>query len=309
MLNFIASFESIFGLPAVFGYIFVFAFGAVVGSFLNVVIHRIPNEESIVFPNSACPKCHKNILFYDNIPILSWLILGGRCRNCREKISPRYPAVEILTALVFISVYWQIGLNAFLPVALIFSASIIALIFIDAEHYILPNVITYPLLIFSLLIRIFFPIFISAEFFTDLHHSPLLYLNNLPIWLISFIGAIFGGLVGGGFLWTVGELWKRLRGVEAMGLGDVKMMFAVGRAARLAFDFSFNFFGRVQRSFGRNNFDVRAKGCKFSDSNSVRHFSRHRLARRTAFRRTNHQLVFPDIFSLLIPHIFFQTGG
>ena len=225
---FLASFESVTGLPELFGYIFIFAFGAIVGSFLNVVIHRVPNEESVVFPNSACPKCKQPIKPYDNLPILSWLILGGKCRNCKEKISPRYPAVELLTALVFVLVFWQIGFNLFLPVALIFAAAMIALIFIDAEHMILPNVITYPLLVFSLLVRLIFPLFISADYFKDLNSAPLTYFQGYPVWLVSLIGAGFGGLLGGGSLWLIGEIWKRLRGVDAMGLGDVKMMFGVG---------------------------------------------------------------------------------
>lgn len=221
-------FQSITSLPDFVTFIFVFIFGAVVGSFLNVVIHRVPREESIVFPSSSCPKCKAEIKPYDNIPIIGWLLLGGKCRNCKEKISPRYPAVELLTATLFVLTYWQIGFSAFLPVALIFVVSMIALIFIDAEHMILPNVITYPLLIFALLVRLIFPLVFGAEFFTDLRHSPLNSLQEYPVWLVSLLGAIFGGLVGGGFLWLVGEIWKRLRGVEAMGLGDVKMMFAVG---------------------------------------------------------------------------------
>src|ERR1041385_8145123 len=96
------SLESVAGVPEFIGYLFSFLFGAAIGSFLNVVIHRVPNEESIVFPNSACPKCGKAIKAYDNIPILSWLILRGRCRNCHEPISFRYPAVELLTALIFV---------------------------------------------------------------------------------------------------------------------------------------------------------------------------------------------------------------
>lgn len=222
------NFESLTGLPALVGYIFIFALGAIIGSFLNVVIHRVPNEESIVFPTSGCPKCGKDIKFYDNIPILSWLILGGKCRNCKQAISPRYPAVELLTGLAFVLVFWQNGLNPFLPVELIFVSAIIALIFIDAEHMILPDVITYPLLIFALLARIIFPLFIGAQYFTDVRTAPLNYLHEYPLWIVSLAGAILGGLVGGGSLWLVGEIWKRLRGVEAMGFGDVKMMFAVG---------------------------------------------------------------------------------
>lgn len=227
-LSFFASFESITGLPEFVAYIFVFLFGSVVGSFLNVVIHRVPREESIVFPNSACPKCKTPIKPYDNIPLFGWLMLGGKCRSCKTPISPRYPAVELLTALVFVLTYWQIGFTAFLPVALVFVASMIALIFIDSEHMILPNVITYPLFVLALAVRIVYPLVFGSEYFTDLQHSPLDSLQNYPVWLVSLIGAIFGGLVGGGFLWLVGEVWKRLRGVEAMGLGDVKMMFAVG---------------------------------------------------------------------------------
>lgn len=228
MNNFPASFETMTGLPEIVGFVFIFAFGAIVGSFLNVVIHRVPHEESIVFPNSACPQCKTPIKPYDNIPVLSWLFLRGKCRNCGEKISARYPAVELLTALLYVLVYWQIGFNFYLPVCLIFVTTMVSLIFIDAEHMILPNVITYPLLIFSLLVRLVFPFLVSAEYFTDLNYAPLKYMSDYPPVMVSLIGAVFGGLVGGGFLWLVGAIWKMLRGVDAMGLGDVKMMFAVG---------------------------------------------------------------------------------
>ncbi len=224
----LASFETLTGFPEFVGYIFIFAFGAAVGSFLNVVIHRVPNEESIVFPNSACPNCKNSIKPYDNIPILSWLILRGRCRDCKNPISLRYPAVELLTALLFALVFWQIGLNVFLPVALIFVTAVVALIFIDAENMILPNVITYPLLIFALLIRLIFPLLFVVSYFADFKVFPLNQMGSYPVWVTSLFGAILGGLVGGGSLWLVGEIWKRLRGVEAMGLGDVKMMFGVG---------------------------------------------------------------------------------
>ncbi len=228
MQIFLSSFETAIGLPEIFGYIFIFLFGAAVGSFLNVVIHRVPLEESIVFPNSACPNCKNSIKPYDNIPILSWLILKGKCRNCKNAISPRYVAVELLTALLFVLVFWQIGFNAFLPVSLIFVASIVALIFIDAENMILPNVITYPLLLFALLVRLIFPPFLDAAYFSDLTVFPLNEMTSYPMWLVSVAGAILGATVGGGSLWLVGEIWKCLRGVDAMGLGDVKMMFAVG---------------------------------------------------------------------------------
>jgi len=223
----LASFETVTGLPELVAYVFIFIFGSAVGSFLNVVIHRVPNEESIVFPNSACPQCGKSIKPYDNIPILSWLILRGQCRNCRKPIAARYPAVELLTAILFVLVYWQIGFTAILPVGLIFAATMIALIFIDAENMILPNVITYPLLVFALLVRLIYPLFLGVTF-PDFKIFPLIYLQEYPVWLISLVGAFLGGLIGGGSLWLVGEIWKRLRGVDAMGLGDVKMMFGVG---------------------------------------------------------------------------------
>ena len=222
------SFEALTGLPEAVGYAFVFLFGGIVGSFLNVVIHRVPKEQSIVFPNSACPHCKTPIKAYDNIPILSWIILWGKCRNCKAPISARYPAVELLTVLLFVLVYWQIGLNAFLPVSLMFAAIIVALVFIDAEHMILPNVITYPLLIFALLVRIVFPLIFGPGYFSDVAFAPATYLNGYPAWLVSLTGAILGALAGGGSLWLVGEAWKRLRGVDAMGLGDVKMMLGVG---------------------------------------------------------------------------------
>jgi leader peptidase (prepilin peptidase) / N-methyltransferase len=222
------SFEIVTGLPQVFGYVSFFALGTIIGSFLNVVIHRVPREESVVFPNSACPNCHKPIKSYDNLPILSWLILGGKCRSCKNPISARYPAVELLTGLLYLLVFWQIGFNPFLPVALIFVSATVALIFIDAEHMILPNVITYPLLGFALFVRLVYPLFFGAAYFTDIQFYPLNVLEEYPLWLVSLCGAFLGALLGGGSLWLIGEIWKRLRGVDAMGLGDVKMLFGVG---------------------------------------------------------------------------------
>jgi len=222
------SLETVAGIPDLVGYIFAFLFGAAIGSFLNVVIHRVPNEQSIVFPNSACPKCGAQIKPYDNIPILSWLLLRGKCRNCQAPISARYPAVELLTALTFVLVYWQIGAAPFLPAGLIFVSAIIALIFIDSEHMILPNVITYPLFVFAIALRTVYPLFLGKTAFADMTAWPLTLFPAWPAWALSVAGALLGALVGGGFLWLVGEAWKRLRGVDAMGLGDVKMMAAVG---------------------------------------------------------------------------------
>ncbi len=207
-------------------YIFVFVIGACFGSFLNVVIHRVPNELSLL-PSSKCPKCDSGIKPYHNVPIIGWLMLGGKCANCNEPISWRYPFIESLTGLLFLIVFMQFELTAFLPVALVFVCAMIALVFIDAEHMILPNVITYPLLIFALGARVVYPI-AFGHVFSDTTFAPVNYLQGQPAWLVSLGGALLGAIVGGGSLWFVGAIWKAFRGVDAMGLGDVKMMFGVG---------------------------------------------------------------------------------
>jgi leader peptidase (prepilin peptidase)/N-methyltransferase len=204
------------------------AVGALIGSFLNVVIHRVPREESIVFPNSRCPSCGNPIKPYDNIPVLSYLILRGRCRSCRTHISARYPAVEAITALLFLAVFLYRGLTPALPFDLIFIAAMAALVFIDAEHMILPNAITYPGLVFALAARVAIPYLAGSNYLDDLPGLIQILPRDWPLWADSLVGAAVGALVGGGSLWLTGWLWERLRGVEAMGLGDVKMMFMVG---------------------------------------------------------------------------------
>jgi leader peptidase (prepilin peptidase)/N-methyltransferase len=202
--------------------------GAMIGSFLNVVIHRLPREQSIVFPNSTCPRCSARIKAYDNIPILSFLILRGQCRACSAPISPRYPAVEALTAVLFAAVTWHDGLSFALPFDLAFTASMLALLFIDAEHMILPNAITYPGILFALITRAVIPYLAGPSHFDDLPQLITFFPPAWPVPLVSLIGAVIGALAGGGSLWLMGFLWKKLRSVEAMGLGDVKMMFMVG---------------------------------------------------------------------------------
>src|SRR5262245_38058712 len=128
-------------IPSAFGYALAGVFGAVIGSFLNVVIHRVPIEESIVFPNSRCLSCGAAIAVYDNIPVVSYMVLRGKCRACAKHISSSYPAVELLTALLFAGVAWHDGFTAALPFNLAFTAALVALVFIDAEHFLLPNVI------------------------------------------------------------------------------------------------------------------------------------------------------------------------
>jgi len=207
------------GVPAIayeFPYAFlsfiVFAIGAVVGSFLNVVIHRYPREESVVFPHSRCPHCHALIRWHDNVPILGYLWLGGRCRDCRAAISPRYPLVELANALFYLAVFERTGLSlTFVPIAALVSMTIV-LIFIDAEIQILPNVITYPGIVVGLAIG-FLPPFDDSMMTAD-----------------SLLASAIGAAVGAGFLLFVALAYKLVRRIEGMGFGDVKMMAMVGAA-------------------------------------------------------------------------------
>ncbi|HEX3231106.1 MAG TPA: prepilin peptidase [Pyrinomonadaceae bacterium] len=219
--------ENAIDVPLPVACAFVGVLGAIIGSFLNVVIHRVPLEQSIVFPTSKCPRCHADIRAYDNIPVISYLILRGRCRMCSAGISARYPAVEALTAVLFAAVTWHDGVSFALPFDLAFSAAMVALIFIDAEHMILPNAITYPGFLFALLTRLLVPYLVGPTHFDDLPQL-LNVFPALPVWVVSLIGAVFGALAGGGSLWLMGFLWEKLRGIEAMGFGDVKMMLMVG---------------------------------------------------------------------------------
>lgn len=219
--------EGALAVPLPIACTFIGILGALIGSFLNVVIHRVPREQSIVLPNSACPSCRTPLRAYDNIPILSFLILRGKCRTCKKPISIRYPIVEALTAGLFVLVTIHDGVSFALPFDLVFVAALVALVFIDAEHMLLPNVITYPGMIFAIVMRLAVPYLAGPAQLDDLP-GLMQWLPNLPMWSVSLIGAAIGALAGGGSLWLMGFLWEKLRGVEAMGLGDVKMMFMVG---------------------------------------------------------------------------------
>jgi leader peptidase (prepilin peptidase)/N-methyltransferase len=154
--------------------------------------------------------------------------LRGRCRSCSAAISFRYPAVELLTALLYIAVTWRDGLTAVLPFDLLFVSAVLALVFIDAEHMLLPNAITYPGIVFALVARVAIPYLSATPHLDDLEPLTRGMLHGIPLWAVSLIGAGIGGLIGGGSLWLMGWTWEKLRGIEAMGLGDVKMMFMVG---------------------------------------------------------------------------------
>jgi leader peptidase (prepilin peptidase)/N-methyltransferase len=220
-------FDNVINAPLPIACAFTAAMGAIIGSFLNVVIHRLPREQSIVLPSSKCPSCKSAIKPYDNIPVLSYLVLRGRCRACGVRISPRYPTVEAITALLFAAVTWHDGLSFALGFDLPFAAAMVVLIFIDAEHMILPNAITYPGLLFAVCARVALPYLAGSTHFDDLPQL-MTFFPTWPVWLVSLAGAAIGALVGGGFLWLMGFMWEKLRGVEAMGFGDVKMMLMVG---------------------------------------------------------------------------------
>jgi leader peptidase (prepilin peptidase) / N-methyltransferase len=224
-------------LPADFPIgIAVFIFGLIIGSFLNVVIYRVPREgESIVFPSSHCPNCKTNIKAYDNIPVLGYLWLGGKCRSCKIRISPIYPLVELLVGVLYFLCFLKVSKQfpalehgsvqywLTLLANVVFISFIVPLIFIDLKYKLLHDVITKPALIVMLLLRALAPdpVVTSAT-------RETFQLFAWPDWSVAFIGSAIGAAVGGGSLWLVRFAYLQLRKIEGMGLGDVKMMLFVG---------------------------------------------------------------------------------
>lgn len=215
-------------IPSYFYGIAVFIFGLLIGSFLNVVIYRLPLGESIVFPGSHCPACDAAIDWYDNIPVVSYAILRGRCRSCRTQISPIYPLVELLVAGLYLLLFFihrvQVINGSWLALLadMVFVSLIVPLVFIDLRYKLLPNAITYPGLAALLMLRAL------APDLWILSHTPQIFWPGAPVWARSMIASLLGAVVGGGSLWLVREIYYRLRHVEGMGLGDVKMMLMVG---------------------------------------------------------------------------------
>ncbi|HKX33026.1 MAG TPA: prepilin peptidase, partial [Blastocatellia bacterium] len=297
---------------------FAFAFGLIIGSFLNVVIHRVPRGESIVFPGSHCPACGRSIRAFDNIPVLSFLWLKARCRGCQRRISPIYPFVELLTGLVFLAIFLKSGPTWELSLEMIFAGLMLALIFIDARHHLLPNAITYPAFVFALAaaalrsgwghqiadtvdLSLIVPLF-DSEFvaWRAALFGGLLLAGAAPgFWLLDYLDVILfnkyfeweemnktgegetaaeeqesppagiylamalglllavawavavikfssphltaypdayhgllraglGALIGSGLIWWLRAFYFYARGLEGMGLGDVKMMAIIG---------------------------------------------------------------------------------
>jgi leader peptidase (prepilin peptidase)/N-methyltransferase len=201
-----------------------FLFGLIIGSFLNVCILRIPADKSIVMPASSCPKCGKAIAPYDNIPVVSWLLLGGKCRACKTKISAMYPAVELLTGLLFLACYFVFGFTVEALKWAVFSALLIVLTITDVRERILPDVVNF----FGLGAGLLFSLFSKPLDGTALWLANRCFDFPPPQWVLSLVDGALGAFAGSGLLWLVAEGYFRLRKREGMGLGDVKMMAAVG---------------------------------------------------------------------------------
>ncbi len=191
--------------------IFVFVVGAIVGSFLNVCIHRLPRRESIIRPPSHCPNCKKPIPWRDNIPLLSFILLGGRCRFCRDRIAWRYFIVELLTAGAFLALYMFLGLSVKFFFSLLFLSLLIVATFVDFEHEEIPDEVSVGGLILALVLSAVFPTFMGAA-------SPGAGLAR----------SVFGAIAGGVSIYLVGALGKIAFRRDAMGEGDVKLMAMIG---------------------------------------------------------------------------------
>jgi len=189
-------------MNVLYGIFFTVA-GAAVGSFLNVLIGRIPEGQSIIYPSSHCPKCKHDIRFYDNIPLISYLILRGRCRDCQEKISLRYPVVEAITAVMSLLLFWKFGLSLKYLFSFVFTAALIVITFIDLDLQIIPDVITLPG------IPLFF---LAAVFFMD----------------VKVMEALLGLFIGGGCLFAIAFVYEFITKREGMGGGDIKLLAMMG---------------------------------------------------------------------------------
>lgn len=193
-------------MPEIIPCVIVFIFGSVIGSFLNVCIHRLPRNMSIVAPSSRCPSCNTSIRFYDNVPILSYLLLGGKCRVCKAGISLRYPIVEFLNAFLYVSVFWRFGFYLYTVVYFVFCSSLIVITFIDLDFQIIPDRITLPGIAIGLVTG------------SLLMPDPFMRYS-----LLGVKSSGIGLLAGGGLFYAIAVLSR-----GGMGGGDIKMMAMVG---------------------------------------------------------------------------------
>jgi leader peptidase (prepilin peptidase)/N-methyltransferase len=205
----------------------IFLFGLAFGSFLNVCIYRLPRGLSVVTPRSACPKCNHPIAFYDNLPVVSWLVLGGRCRQCKTKISPRYWMIELLTALLFLACYWCFGLTLSTLKYCVLAFLLLGLIFTDAETKLLPDKMTLPGLALGVIFSLLVPVNdLASQFMPGMVSLP--FSGDVSARLVSLVDSLLGAAAGAAFIYGAGAIYLRWRGTEGMGLGDVKLMAMVG---------------------------------------------------------------------------------
>ena len=187
--------------------IFVVILGGLWGSFANVCIHRLPQNKGVVSGRSHCPKCKKEIVWQDNIPIISYLILKGKCRKCKRKISSQYPMVEMINILLFLIIYFLFGISLTTILLMILSLSFLITFFIDLKHFIIPNSLTFSMMILGF-IKSFDP--------------------NLNSIFPNYINSLIGGLFGYGIIFSIIFFYKQIRKKEGMGLGDAKLLAVIG---------------------------------------------------------------------------------
>lgn len=189
-------------------YLLAFVLGSIWGSFCNVCIYRLPNDQSIVKGRSFCPSCKNQIKWHDNIPFFSFIFLKGKCRNCSNKISSQYFLVEFISVISFLGIYYIYGISTTTLLLIILSIFFIIIFFIDLKHYIIPNELIFPLMVVG---------FIKS-------FDPNLNQTIFPNYINSLIGGVFGYLI----IWSIIFFYKKVRNKEGMGLGDAKLMSVVG---------------------------------------------------------------------------------
>ena len=189
-------------------YLAFIIFGSLWGSFANVCIYRLPENKNVITGRSSCPNCKNKIPWYDNIPLLSFILLMGKCRLCKKQIDLQYFIVELVSAISFVSIYYFFGLTLAALLLLILSIFFIIIFFIDLKHFIIPNELTFPLMIIG---------FIKS-------FDPNLNQTIFP----NYINSLIGGLFGYSIIWLIIFIYKKIRNKEGMGLGDAKLLAVVG---------------------------------------------------------------------------------
>jgi len=205
----------------------IFALGLCWGSFLNVCIYRLPRGRSVVAPRSACPHCGKMIPLYHNVPVLSWVILRGKCRECKGPISPRYMVVELITGALFLACYLHFGPTLAAVKCAVLGYLLLGLVFTDAETKLLPDAMTLPGLAMGIAFSLLVPVNdLASRIVPGLVSAATRDMVSWRYW--SLADSLLGAAVGASFLYGAAAIYLRARGVEGMGFGDVKLMAMIG---------------------------------------------------------------------------------